>query len=231
MPSATSACNGPALVVNMKTNPRGLLRSGRDGYGTWVSSNYRRQLSVSHMARLRRKKGLLKTQPELNFSYSFTMPLPDAALFHFRRIARRGAGCISFGTACRTDGGSGICGPRTVAAPAGLWTRRAHEDRNRPGALSLGRASWQNNRLADRRNAGESRLAELERVAAGGGGRSGETQACGIAASGPCRSSGGVEVRFHGSALCSGARLGARIGGAGRDWSACQVAAARAGRG
>jgi chorismate synthase len=58
----------------------------------------------------------------------------------------------------------------TLAAPAGLWTRRAHEDRNRPGAFSLGRAPWQDDRLANRGDAGESRLAELERIAAGGEG-------------------------------------------------------------
>jgi len=40
----------------------------------------------------------------------------------------------------------------------------------------------------------------------------------------------GFEVRFHGGALCAGARLGAGVGGAGGDWRACQVAAARVGR-
>src|SRR5205807_9609727 len=156
-----------------------------------------------HRPRLRRKNRR-KNQKELNFSASFTMPVPHAALLHFRRVPRRGARCVSFGAACRTGGGSGICRPRTLASPAGLWTRRAHEDRNRQSALSFGGASWQDDRLSDRGDAGESRLAELERSAAGGDGRSGETQARGVAPPGPCRSCGGFEVRFHGSALCSG---------------------------
>src|SRR5258707_3470428 len=52
-----------------------------------------------------------KNQVELNFSSSFTMPVPHAALLHFRRIPRRGPGCVSFRAACRVGGGSGICGP------------------------------------------------------------------------------------------------------------------------
>src|SRR5208337_5106541 len=95
----------------------------------------------------------------LDFS-SFTMPLPHAALLYFRRIPRRGPGCVSFRAAGRAGGGSGIRGPRTVAPPAGLWTRRAHEDRNRPGALSLRRASRQDDWFANRGAARESRLAE-----------------------------------------------------------------------
>src|ERR1019366_10449662 len=113
------------------------------------------------------------------------MPVPHAELFHFRRVARRGPGCVPFRAACRTGGGSGICGPRTLAAPAGLWTRRAHEDRDRPGTLSLRRASRQDDRIPNRGDARKSRLAELERIAAGGDGRPGKTQTGGVAATGP----------------------------------------------
>jgi hypothetical protein len=169
----------------MKKSLAYLRRSGRDESGTRVAGNYRHKGASFHCTCIRDALGAKtagENQPELNLSSSFTMPLPHAALLHFRRIARRGAGCVSFRAAGRAGGGSGFCGSRTVAAPAGLWARRTHEDRNRPGALSLGRASWQDDRLADRGVARESRLAELERVAAGRNGRSGETQARGVAA-------------------------------------------------
>ena len=84
-----------------------------------------------------------------------------------------------------------------------------------PIAVMLENRDWQN----------------WKEVAAGRDGRSGETQTRGVAAPGPCRSCRSFEVRFHRSALCSGARLGPRIGGAGCHWRARQVAAARVGRG
>src|SRR5208282_4161647 len=148
-----------------------ILASG-DEVARWVwnprSGDYPHKLLFLlylHEAGLRRQNRV-----ELNFSSSFTMPVPHAALLHLRRIPRRGPGCVSFRDACRAGGRSGICGPRTLAPPAGLWPRRAHEDRNRQGALPLGRASRQDNRLADRGDARKSRLAELERIAAGGDG-------------------------------------------------------------
>src|SRR6202521_2686647 len=213
------------------------LTKWRDESGTpGASGGYQHKVTLYctclflHWPRLRRKnRG--KNQKELNFSASFTMPVPHAALLHFRRVPRRGPGCISFRLARRAGGGSGVCRPRTLAPPAGLWTRRAHEDRNRQGALSFGGASRQDDRLSDRGDARESRLAELERGAAGGDGRSRETQARGVAAPGPRRSCRSFEVRFHGSALCPGARLGPGIGGAGCDWRARETAVARVGRG
>src|SRR5258708_5277224 len=107
---------------------------------------------------------------ELNFSTSFTMPVPHAALLHFRRVPRRGPGCISFRAARRAGSGSGICGPRTLAPAARLWPRGAYEDRNRQSALSVGGASRQDDRLADRGDAPESPTAVLVRGAAGGDG-------------------------------------------------------------
>src|ERR1039458_9699945 len=188
MRSATSAGNEPALVVNMKKILADSDLVDAMSMELGPAGNYRGKVPVSHMGRLRRKKRLAKNQPELNFSYSFTMPLPHAALLHFRRIARRGAGCVSFGAACRAGSGSSICGPRAVAAPAGLWTRRAHEDRNRPGALSFGRASRQDDRLADLGGGWGMGAGKIEKVAAGGNGGSGETQARGVAAPRPRRS-------------------------------------------
>ena len=61
-------------------------------------------------------------------------------------------------------------------------------------------------------------------------GRSGKTQARGIAAAGARRPGRSSEVRFHGSALCSGARVGARVGRAGGDRRARQAVSARIGR-
>src|SRR5260370_36963345 len=75
-----------------------------------------------------------KNQVELNFSSSFTMPVPHAALLHFRRIPRRGPGCLSFRAARRAGGGSGICGSRTMAGPAGVLTRRGEGKTKPPGA-------------------------------------------------------------------------------------------------
>src|ERR1700687_2034116 len=162
------------------------LTKWRDESGTpGASGGYQHKVTLYctclflHWPRLRRKnRG--KNQKELNFSTSFTMPVPHAALLHFRRVPRRGPGCVSFRLARRAGGGSGVCGPRTLASPAGLWTRRAHENRNRPGALSFGGASWQDYRLADRGDAGESRLAGFERGAAGRDGRDGGKKTRGV---------------------------------------------------
>ena len=73
-------------------------------------------------------------------------------------MARRWSRCFrAAGGRCR---GSGVCESRVVAAPAGLWARRAHEDRERrarvlsgvhhgktigsPIALMLENKDWQN---------------------------------------------------------------------------------------
>ena len=145
---------------------------------TKITSLYLHQAAMPN----RRKPGKMQ-EKKLNVSASFTMPFPHAALLHIGRVPRRGPGCLSFRAAGRTGHRPGICGSRTLAPPAGLWPRRAHEDRNRPRALLLRNPSREDHRIADCRNTGKSRLAELERVVAGGDGRPGKTQAGGISAS------------------------------------------------
>ena len=76
-----------------------------------------------------------KSSETPNVSSSFTMPFHNVALLHFRGIARRGPGGLPFRAAGGAGRRSGVCGPRTLAAPAGLWARRAHEDRNAIGRI------------------------------------------------------------------------------------------------
>src|ERR1700694_5793432 len=100
------------------------LTKWRDESGTPGSSgSYKHKVTLYctclflHRPRLRRKNRR-KNQKELNFSTSFTMPVPHAALLHFRRVPRRGPGCVSFRLGRRPGGGLGVFVARE------LWRRQ-----------------------------------------------------------------------------------------------------------
>ena len=98
-----------------------------------------------------------------------------------------------------------------VAAAAGLWPRRAHEDRDRQGARAFGSAARQDHRLADCDRDHQPRLEELGRKAAGGGGRSGQAPGGCFAAARSCGPGRRAEVQLSRCAVCAGAGVGARV--------------------
>ena len=107
--------------------------------------------------------------------------------------------------------------PRTVAPPAGLRPRRAHEDRDRPRRNRRRRAPLPHHRLAHRHPDPQQGLAELDRSAAGGRHRRRRRQAEAghPSAARACRPGRRHQVQFSRRALHSGARQRPRDHGAG----------------
>ncbi len=96
--------------------------------------------------------------------------------------------------------------PRVVAPPAGLWTRRANEDRNRPCAHRQRGAAFENHRVAHRDHPRKQGLEELDRRSAGGRHRrrGGQEKAGHASAPRPCGFGGRDQIQFSGCAIHSG---------------------------
>ena len=72
----------------------------------------------------------------------------NAALFHRRRVAWRGAGRLLVGSSQWHQSGPILCGPGLVEKTAGLRTRWPNEDRARLRTHHFWRAEWSHHRFA-----------------------------------------------------------------------------------
>ena len=152
-----------------------------------------------------------------------------ASLRHCRGIARAGAHRLDLRAACRSARGPRFHQSRPAPTPARLRTRRPPEDREGSSGGPGGHSSRADHRRAHRPAHPEPRLGQLGARAGGGGSRRGRrsTAPADGAAAGTCRPFRRAEVQFSRRALHSGARVGARDGGARGRGRRGQAVAAR----
>src|SRR5215469_2257356 len=84
-----------------------------------------------------------------------------ASLLHVRGVTRRSAGGIFVGVACRPEGRRRVRQSGALAPSAGLWARRADEDRNGHSPRAFRSSPRNNDRFANCSLAGKQGLEEL----------------------------------------------------------------------